>query len=572
MIFFFLPSCYLYPEGIFPGGDQAGTGHVPVRQKNAGGFCVCRKKTMQRQDLGGAKYLSKNQEGSNTMFRKIIVWLLIMVVAFQWTVFHQAFAAFSPEGGGYEITYYGQAPWEGEYPMVGDSYLYLEVRGYGLHSLDGIEAYLYEKDANDEYISVASSTEGIYLGANQHSEDVYVFKLELHEDKTLEDAQYYIEIVDDQGKEMLSGKKLLFTPNSSSGPAWVESVSISEMAEGLASVRLETKVRSFKSGQPKEAFSAEIVQGDVDEWGGLQGNISTVGFVISDSLTVNELEGGVYSLNGEFSLSEGINPDIPVFVKVVGPVKSGAATVTGTAYNYSGIPILSSSSPAVRNLEISNAYRAMSYQHGNPGGAEASKYYVSEDQSELAFSFSSTAMPEPSKIDLKLTHDGNIVGGLIAGSLEAEMQNNGLYAVRGRINAAGGSLGSHDLEVYYDNAFAGKGTVIYTDAKGAEGISYEGSYSHFSKPYPVYAGDSIEIVMAGALNMALSGFAGSLFNTDDLSEVIPLDITAGADGADIRLSLTPASLSSGTYILGLTNDGEEIKMGFYSWALIVARR
>ncbi len=498
------------------------------------------------------------RKGCVKMFKKSMALCLIIVMLFQLSAFDQTFVCEASPASPPEITYYAQSTWGGGYPVVGESYLYLDVRGYNLSSLSTIEANLYDK-LDENYNQVASSIESNYLGVNEYSEDVYVIKLEFEQDKTLESKEYYIEIIDDQNTDMLSGGiEYLFWPNSSWG-GLVSSVSISEMADNLNTIYLEIEVESFKSGETKDAFTVELVQCDFNFGGEPLGDVSKVGSLMPETYVLDELRDGIYSLEGKFSILSSLNIEKPVYVKVVGPGKSG---VTEIAYgDYYGISVLSSDSPSIKNLKISNAYCSMMHQDGESNSEELGIYYVGANESELNLSFDSTAISNASGIDVQLKNNDDILGEWLTNTSEIDLQENALYTVSGTVYGTvynNSPNDTSDLEIYYDSARIGKGTVISTTVTGAVGISYEGNFSHGFNAYPLYKNDTIEVVVEDTLNMESYKFTGQLINEDDTSETIPLDITAKAIGNDITLSLNPEEDPLGTYLLDLKYDGEDI--------------
>lgn len=493
------------------------------------------------------------------MFKKTVAWCLIAAMLLQLGVFDSSFAS-DPPAPRPEITYKYFSDWGGFEAGVGDTELYLEVRGYSLSSLGSIVANLYE-NSSDTY-ATAFTTESAYLGINGDGEDVFILKLELQEDKALESISYYIEIIDEENDVTLTEKELFYIPNNH-WPGSVEAVSIGEMADSLDTIYLETRVKDFKPGQTMEDFSIELVQGDVGYSEETTGSVSKVGAINLDTFVLDELENGSYSLKGEFTLLSGLDPNAPVFVKVVGP---GKTDTTDTAYSYyHGISVLSTDSPEVRNFKISNAYKPMSYGHGQ-ANAGLGTYYVSSNEDELSFSFNATAMSNSSMIDLKLKNNTTIIGELLTDTLELLSEDNGLFTVQGTVYAAVYSPipnEANTIELYYDNELIEEGSLVFTTVRGVDAISYEGSYSHTLKPYPLYTTDSIEILLENALNLDTSLFSGQLINLDDYS-TIDLDIDATKIDNNIALTLTPEIQPLGTYQLDIKHDGDDINQLYES--------
>ncbi|MGB4394429.1 MAG: chitobiase/beta-hexosaminidase C-terminal domain-containing protein [Tepidanaerobacteraceae bacterium] len=528
------------------------------------------------------------------MNKRIISWLLIFVILFQLNGFNLSFASEDTETKP-EI-YFGQTDWGGGYPVVGDNYLYMQVFGKKLSTIaNNFNATLYVEESGD-YIEVGSSTESIYLGVNERDEDVYVLKLELNDGKSLEETYYYVQIFDDENNDFTKIEYLLYPNPVIVGR--VSGISISEITDDLDRVYIETVIEDFKPGQTKEAFDLELVQG----YDGLDptDDIYTVGEIIPKTLVLDELIGGSYSLKGEFSIDhDDLDPEQPLYVKVIGPGKAGS---TDVAYSdrFSRIAVLPSTSPMVVNLDIFNSYSYKSsgdhHGHGDVGSSELGVYFINLNENKLDFSFVGNAMSDASKVDLRLKSDDDIVTGeLDRSSLKVKLQDNGTYLVKGTVefdpqtNRMFTMLNSEDtvgdtvyaevydssfdihsessykkeynLDIYYDNVLIKGGRVVATDVKGAESIGYEDGTLQptYYDPYQLYKDDSIEIVIINALNIDPSLLTAKLTKKDSPSETIDLDIDYDVSGLDINLKLTPSDTPLGDYEFELKHDGEDIR-------------
>ena len=509
------------------------------------------------------------------MIKRTLSMLMIISMVLQTIPFTPSFAEDIPLPPP-EIQFFGDSYWRGYGSEVGDNILYIELRGKLINTSAGnIKAYLYENLAGDtetpNYIEIGETTESVYLGKNSLLQDVVIQKITLDSGRVLQSKYYSVEFTDELGNTIIPGGSTkpingLVIPNPMDY-GYVSQPWNTYVNADLSVMNFNIILEKYKQGLSKYDLTLSLIQSeDIYD---LDIPAITVGVVDPESILVNYIEGGTYSIDASFMIGSNLDKSKPIYISITAPDKLNQPN-----QKYSGqIILLDSSIPAVKRFELLQAIPGMGPGHDGMSGSIIAKQYVSAASDSLDISFESLGMDDISKLSFVLK---NVQGTEISTNLSTPIVtplSNGLDFIDATLNIEEALDTINTLEILYNGSLITSATIESTSVEGTGYFLIDGEYiSAYVYNYKVSPSSYFNITLLEALNMDPTKFTINFYESGTVNPYIPLSgtlvsslpLSGSVNGTTIDLTSPSFNLLEGSYDFKILYDGGEIKQAYES--------
>lgn len=486
------------------------------------------------------------------MNKKLLSLILVFSMVLQIFPYNLSFSEGDPLPSP-EIEFYGDSHWRGYGSEVGDSVLYIELRGKLINTSAGdIKSYLYEDEAGTS--QVGETSEAVYIGKNSILQDVVIQKITLDAGKLLESKSYFVEFTDESGNTIIpvtSVKEInnLVYPNPMDS-GYVSSPWNTYVNADLQVMNFNITLDRYKPGLTKTDFILGLIQ--TEDISDLEKVRIPVGVVDPDSIVVNYLEGGTYSIDASFTVGSNLDKTLPIYISISAPDKMNQLDE-----KYSGeVILLDSSTPIVKKFSILEAIPGFGGGHEGMSGSMIPSQYMPLTSTSLNLSFESLGMDDLSKLDFILKNSQGVEIQTTSMNSTSPLSN-GLNLINTTLSINSSLDATNTLDIRYNDVLITSAPLVTTSLVGTQYFLIDGEYiSGYVYNYKVSPYDRFNITLLESMNMDPTKFTINFYQNSTLISSLPL--SGEKYGTTLELTTPAFNLALGDYDFKVLYNGEEI--------------